>query len=171
MAHGALSRQVDVLTAVLLLWLVLAGDETATVGRLSYALVGHFGGRVRPLLVLLTAATFVASLVLPQSLVAVVVTCLVERVCKFVRDEGLQDTQRCLERHAAEEAAGRSRQVDTLILYEELALALWKRHRAGLVDRDSIECWDDDDDRHGGAESPDAKVDLERQHYLLTWVG
>ncbi|XP_077508337.1 uncharacterized protein LOC144119644 [Amblyomma americanum] len=148
---------VDVLTAVLLLWLVLAGDETATVGRLSYALVGHFGGRVRPLLVLLTAATFVASLVLPQSLVAVVVTCLVERVCKFVRDEGLQDTQRCLERHAAEEAAGRSRQVDTLILYEELALALWKRHRAGLVDRDSIECWDDDDERHGGAESPDAK--------------
>ncbi|KAK8782773.1 hypothetical protein V5799_015885 [Amblyomma americanum] len=101
-------EQVDVLTAALLLWLVLVGDETLTIRRLSYALVGRFGGRARPVLALLTAATFVASLVLPQSLVAVVVTCLAERVCNFVHDEGLQDPQRCLESAVAnDEWAGR----------------------------------------------------------------
>ncbi|XP_077508297.1 uncharacterized protein LOC144119595 [Amblyomma americanum] len=132
---------VDVLTAALLLWLVLVGDETLTIRRLSYALVGRFGGRARPVLALLTAATFVASLVLPQSLVAVVVTCLAERVCNFVHDEGLQDPQRCLESAVAnDEWAGRpSCEVDTLLLYEELAVALWKRHRAGLRDPDPEE--------------------------------
>ncbi|KAH6933304.1 hypothetical protein HPB50_014017 [Hyalomma asiaticum] len=145
---------VDVLTTLLLLCLVLVSDETPTVGRLSYALVSRFGGRARPVLVLLTALTFVASLVLPQSLVAVFVTCLVERLCNFVREEGLQDAQRCLDRAVADDTAGHPCDVDTLMLYEELAVALWKRHRVGLDDQDSIECWDND---RRGNESPEVK--------------
>ncbi|KAH7960249.1 hypothetical protein HPB49_018219 [Dermacentor silvarum] len=145
---------VDVLTTVLLLWLVLVSDETSTVGRLSYALVGRFGSRAGPVLVLLTASTFVASLVLPQSVVTVFVTCLVERLCNFVREEGLQDAQRCLDRAVADDTAGRPCDVDTLMLYEELAVALWKRHRVGLDDQDSVECWDAD---KRGAESPESR--------------
>ncbi|XP_075743909.1 uncharacterized protein LOC142802764 [Rhipicephalus microplus] len=97
----------DVLTALLLLWLVVVSDEMPTVGRLSYALVSRFGSRARPVLVLLTALTFVVSLVLPQSLVAVFVMCLVERLCNFVRQEGLQDAQRCLDRAVADDTVGR----------------------------------------------------------------
>lgn len=144
----------DVLTAALLLWLVLAGDDTATVGRLSCALVGRFGGRARPVLAILTAVTFLASLVLPQSLVAVLVTCLAERVCKFEREHGLQDVQRCLESAAADDAVGHSTEVDTLLLYEELAVALWKRHRAGLDDPDPTECWDANDTAGRCAKQP-----------------
>nr|XP_054934257.1 uncharacterized protein LOC126517367 [Dermacentor andersoni] len=145
---------VDVLTTMLLLWLVLVSDETSTVGRLTYALVGRFGSRAGPVLVLLTASTFVASLVLPQSLVTVFVTCLVERLCNFVRKEGLQDAQRCLDRAVAEDTTGRPCDVDTLMLYEELAVALWKRHRMGLADQDSVECWDAD---KRGTDSPDSR--------------
>ncbi|XP_072142916.1 uncharacterized protein [Dermacentor andersoni] len=145
---------VDVLTTMLLLWLVLVSDETSTVGRLTYALVGRFGSRAGPVLVLLTVSTFVASLVLPQSLVTVFVTCLVERLCNFVRKEGLQDAQRCLDRAVAEDTTGRPCDVDTLMLYEELAVALWKRHRMGLADQDSVECWDAD---KRGTDSPDSR--------------
>ncbi|KAL3244320.1 hypothetical protein MRX96_018940 [Rhipicephalus microplus] len=145
----------DVLTALLLLWLVVVSDETPTVGRLSYALVSHFGSRAGPVLVLLTALTFVASLVLPQSLVAVFVMCLVERLCNFVREEGLQDAQRCLDRAVADDTVGHPCDVDTLMLYEELAVALWKRHKAGLDDHDSVECWNID--RRGNG-SPAPKV-------------
>ncbi|XP_075540981.1 uncharacterized protein LOC142575473 isoform X3 [Dermacentor variabilis] len=157
---------VDVLTAVLLLWLVLVSDETSTVGRLSYALVGRFGSRAGPVLVLLTASTFVASLVLPQSLVTVFVTCLAERLCNFVRKEGLQDAQRCLDRAVAEDTGGRPCDVDTLMLYEELAVALWKRHRMGLADQDSVECWDAD---KRGTDSPDPRrvVALKRKMSIL----
>ncbi|KAH6934283.1 hypothetical protein HPB50_022863 [Hyalomma asiaticum] len=42
--------------------------------------------------------------------------------------------------------------VDTLLLYEELSVALWKRHRAGLDDPDPLECWD-----AKGADGNDAK--------------
>ncbi|XP_049271107.1 solute carrier family 13 member 1-like [Rhipicephalus sanguineus] len=145
---------VDVLTALLLLWLVLVSDEVPTVGRLSYALVSRFGSRAGPVLVLLTALTFVASLVLPQSLVAVFVTCLVERLCNFVREEGLQDAQRCLDRAVADDTVGHPCDVDTMMLYEELAVALWKRHKVGFDDHDSIECWDID---RRGNESPEQK--------------
>ncbi|XP_070390509.1 uncharacterized protein [Dermacentor albipictus] len=157
---------VDVLTALLLLWLVLVSDETSTVGRLSYALVGRFGSRAGPVLVLLTASTFVASLVLPQSLVTVLVTCLAERLCNFVRKEGLQDAQRCLDRAVAEDTTGRPCDVDTLMLYEELAVALWKRHRMGLADQDSVECWDAD---KRGTDSPDSRrvVALKRKVSIL----
>nr|XP_054932880.1 uncharacterized protein LOC126544664 [Dermacentor andersoni] len=144
----------DVLTAALLLWLVLAGDDTATVGRLSCALVGRFGGRARPVLAILTAATFVASLVLPQSLVSVLVTCLAERVYKFEHEHGLQDVQRCLESAVADDAVGHTTEVETLWLYEELAVALWKRHRAGLEDPDPTECWDDHDAAGHNAKNP-----------------
>ncbi|KAL1428460.1 hypothetical protein MTO96_002835 [Rhipicephalus appendiculatus] len=142
------------LSALLLLWLVLVSDETPTVGRLSYALVSRFGSRAGPVLVLLTALTFVASLVLPQSLVAVFVTCLVERLCNFVSEEGLQDAQRCLDRAVADDTVGHPCDVDTLMLYEELAVALWKRHKAGLNDQDSVDCWDID---RRGKESPEPK--------------
>ncbi|KAH7986650.1 hypothetical protein HPB49_025873 [Dermacentor silvarum] len=127
----------DVLTAALLLWLVLAGDDTATVGRLSCALVGRFGGRARPVLAILTAVTFLASLVLPQSLVAVLVTCLAERKNLY------GDTYPTA-----------VFKVDTLLLYEELAVALWKRHRAGLDDPDPTECWDANDTAGHCAKQP-----------------
>ncbi|KAL3191646.1 hypothetical protein MRX96_059738 [Rhipicephalus microplus] len=144
----------DVLTAVLLLQLVLVGDDTVTVGRLSCALVGHFGGRALPLLAILTTTTFLASLVLPQSLVAVFVTCLTERVVNYVHEHGLQDVQRCLESAVADDAVGPSSEVDTLLLYEELAVALWKRHRTGLEDPDPVEHWDANDENRHDAKKP-----------------
>ncbi|KAL1483644.1 hypothetical protein MTO96_033052 [Rhipicephalus appendiculatus] len=130
--------KMDVLTAVLLLLLVLAGDDTVTVGpaklragrpirRARTAHAGHPYDRHVPGLA--GAATESG-----------------RRACYVPRGAGLQLRAR----------------VDTLLLYEELAVALWKRHRAGLEDPDPVECWvASDANRHN------AKGDLRRKASIL----